>query len=50
MTDRFVRVEVCDGNPSLPARRDYDESPMTGRGMEMIELLSHEFGAEPTRR
>ena len=47
VTERFVRVEVCDGNPSLPARRDYDESAMTGRGMEMVELLSHEFGAEP---
>src|SRR3954447_22581772 len=47
VTERFVRVEVADGNPSLPARRDYDESAMTGRGIEMVELLSHEFGAEP---
>src|SRR3954470_20559802 len=47
VTDRHLRVEVADGNPSLPARRDYDESAMTGRGMEMVELLSHEFGAEP---
>ncbi|HET7312378.1 MAG TPA: PAS domain S-box protein [Mycobacteriales bacterium] len=47
VTERFVRVEVADGNPSLPARRDYDESAMTGRGMEMVELLAHEFGAEP---
>ena len=47
VTERYVRVEVVDGNPNLPARRDYDESAMTGRGMEMVELLSHEFGAEP---
>src|SRR3954451_6633442 len=47
VTDRYLRVEVADGNPSLPARRDYDDSAMTGRGMEMVELLSHEFGAEP---
>jgi PAS domain S-box-containing protein len=47
VTDRYVRVEVTDGNPNLPARRDYDESAMTGRGMEMLELLAHEFGAEP---
>ena len=46
-TERCVRVEVTDGNPALPARREYDESAMTGRGMEMVELLSHEFGAEP---
>jgi len=47
VTERFVRVEVVDGNPSLPARRDYDKSATTGRGMEMVELLAHEFGAEP---
>src|SRR3954471_8114566 len=47
ITERFVRVEVADGNPSLPARRDYDESAMTGRGIEMVELLSHEFGVVP---
>src|SRR3954469_15856557 len=47
VTERFVRVEVADGNPSLPARRDYDESAMTGRGIEMVELLSQEFGVEP---
>jgi PAS domain S-box-containing protein len=47
VTDDWVRVEVNDGNPLLPARREYDESAMTGRGMEMVELLSHEFGAEP---
>jgi PAS domain S-box-containing protein len=46
VTDHFVRVEVADGNPSLPARRDYDASAMTGRGMEMVELLSHDSGAE----
>jgi len=46
VTDRYLRVEVADGNPSLPARREYDDSAMTGRGMEMVELLSHEFGAE----
>ncbi|HET7530013.1 MAG TPA: PAS domain S-box protein [Mycobacteriales bacterium] len=42
-----VRVEVADGNPALPGRRDYDESAMTGRGLEMVELLSHDFGVEP---
>src|SRR3954468_4155251 len=47
VTERVVRVEVADGKPSLAARRDYDESAMTGRGIEMVELLSHEFGAEP---
>src|SRR3954451_7599536 len=47
VTDRHLRVEGATGTPSLPPRRDYDESAVTGRGMEMVELLSHEFGAEP---
>src|SRR3954468_2114555 len=47
VTERVVRVEVADGKPSLAARRDYDESAMTGRGIEMVQLLSHEFGVEP---
>jgi PAS domain S-box-containing protein len=47
VTDRSVRIEVTDGNPGLPARRDYDDSAMTGRGLEMVELLSNEFGVEP---
>ena len=47
VTHRYLRVEVADGNPNLPARRDYDAAASTGRGLEMVELLSHEFGVEP---
>ena len=46
-TPTWVRVEVCDGNPHLPTRRDYDENASTGRGMEMVELLAADFGVEP---
>jgi PAS domain S-box-containing protein len=42
----WVRVEVVDGNPNLPVKRDYDESAVTGRGLEMVELLAAEFGVE----
>ena len=43
----WVRVEVADDNPALPSRRDYDESAMTGRGLEMVELLADDFGVDP---
>ena len=46
-TRTWVRVEVVDGNPQLPSRREYDESAITGRGMEMVELLADDYGVEP---
>ncbi len=46
-TATWVRVEVADGNPHLPSRRDYDDEAMTGRGLEMVELLADDFGVEP---
>jgi PAS domain S-box-containing protein len=45
-TADWVRVEVIDGNPMLPARRGYDEQAQTGRGLEMVELLASDFGME----
>jgi anti-sigma regulatory factor (Ser/Thr protein kinase) len=42
-TERWVRVEVVDGNPQLPARRSYDDEAQTGRGLEMVELLAADF-------
>jgi len=46
-TAAWVRVEVVDGNPNLPQRRDYDDEAMTGRGLEMLELLADELGVQP---
>src|SRR5881398_3212283 len=46
-TAHWVRVEVVDGNPMLPARRGYDEQANTGRGLEMVELLADDFGMQP---
>jgi PAS domain S-box-containing protein len=46
-TATWVRVEVIDGNPQLPSRREYGESAVTGRGMEMVELLADDFGVDP---
>ena len=45
-SDRWVRVEVIDGNPMLPAKRDYDDDALTGRGLEMVELLADDFGVQ----
>ena len=42
----WLRIDVSDGNPNLPSRRDYDVDATTGRGLEMVELLSQGFGAE----
>lgn len=46
-TPSWVRVEVVDGNPNLPRRRDYDDEAMTGRGLEMLELLADDLGMQP---
>ena len=46
-TARWVRVEVVDRNPLLPARRSYDDDALTGRGLEMVALLADEFGMQP---
>ncbi|MDQ1699147.1 MAG: hypothetical protein QOG34_1010 [Frankiaceae bacterium] len=46
-TSSWVRVEVIDGNPNLPQRRDFDDEAMTGRGLEMLELLADELGMQP---
>jgi PAS domain S-box-containing protein len=43
-TRDWVRVEVIDGNPMLPIRRDYDDEALTGRGMEMVQLLASDWG------
>jgi PAS domain S-box-containing protein len=45
-TDAWVRVEVVDGDPRLPLRREYDDNASTGRGLEMVELLADAFGVE----
>jgi PAS domain S-box-containing protein len=46
-TPTWVRVEVTDGNPTLPARRSYADDALTGRGLEMVELLADELGVTP---
>ena len=47
-TARGLRVEVHDGNPVLPARRQATPMDEGGRGIALVEALSSGWGAEST--
>lgn len=40
-----LRVEVADGSPHLPVRRDYSSNSGTGRGLRIVSELVDEWGA-----
>ncbi len=42
-----LRVSVRDTSTLLPTPRTHDRESQTGRGLELVELLSHRWGAEP---
>ncbi|CAN5625538.1 hypothetical protein BH24ACT14_BH24ACT14_20010 [soil metagenome] len=42
-----VRVEVSDGSTMLPAPRGFSADAATGRGLELVEVLSSRWGVEP---
>ena len=42
-----VRVEVSDGSPHLPVRRDYSRASGTGRGLGIVSDLVDDWGARP---
>lgn len=43
----WVRVEVDDGSSMLPTARRYGAGATTGRGLELVELLSGAWGVVP---
>lgn len=43
-----VRVEVHDGSPRLPVRRDYSTLSGTGRGLLLVDSMSSSWGVERT--
>jgi anti-sigma regulatory factor (Ser/Thr protein kinase) len=43
-----ARIEVHDGSPQLPVRKNYSNMSGTGRGLMMVERMSRAWGAEPT--
>jgi PAS domain S-box-containing protein len=45
--DARLRVEVRDGSPVLPGRRQYDAQATTGRGMALVGALASDYGVSP---
>jgi anti-sigma regulatory factor (Ser/Thr protein kinase) len=43
-----IRVEVVDGNPTMPAARRAEASNVTGRGLLIVSSVSRAWGAEPS--
>lgn len=43
-----VRVEVHDGSPRLPVRKNYSTMSGTGRGLVLVERMSSDWGADST--
>jgi anti-sigma regulatory factor (Ser/Thr protein kinase) len=41
-----VRVEVHDGNPTLPTLKDYVAESVTGRGLHMVANSANSWGFE----
>jgi anti-anti-sigma factor len=41
-------VEVLDGDPTLPIRRDHDLTAPTGRGLKILDDLTDGWGTRPT--
>ena len=41
-----LRVAVTDRSPALPMQRHYGQVATTGRGLELLELLSDRYGTE----
>jgi len=46
--DGCIRIEVADGNTDLPVVRDVDTYDERGRGMALVELVSHRWGVDRT--
>jgi len=43
-----VRVEVHDGSPRLPVRKNYSMMSGTGRGLVLVDRMSSRWGADST--
>lgn len=46
--DSRVRIEVCDSDVQLPARKHYSATSTTGRGLMLVEDLAANWGVQPT--
>jgi hypothetical protein len=43
--DELVRVEVYDGDPTLPVRRNPTPDTVTGRGLLLVDALADRWGS-----
>ncbi|HEX2048004.1 MAG TPA: ATP-binding protein [Acidimicrobiales bacterium] len=43
-----ARIEVHDGSPVLPVRKNYSTLSGTGRGLMLVERMATDWGAEAT--
>jgi anti-sigma regulatory factor (Ser/Thr protein kinase) len=43
-----ARIEVHDGSPQLPVRKNYSSMSGTGRGLMMVDRMASRWGAELT--
>ncbi|MDQ6726204.1 MAG: ATP-binding protein [Actinomycetota bacterium] len=43
-----VRVEVHDGSPRMPVRKNYSTMSGTGRGLVLVDRMSSRWGADST--
>jgi anti-sigma regulatory factor (Ser/Thr protein kinase) len=43
-----ARIEVYDGSPQLPTRKNYSAMSGTGRGLLLVDRIATRWGAEPT--
>jgi anti-sigma regulatory factor (Ser/Thr protein kinase) len=46
--DARARIEVHDGSPQLPVRKNYSTMSGTGRGLMLVERMAADWGAERT--
>lgn len=46
--DADLVVRVSDGNPAPPVQRHAKDWEESGRGIELVDLLSDEWGVEPS--
>lgn len=48
--DRLLRVSVSDESPVVPAAKAPDLLAESGRGLQLVEGLTHRWGVEPQKR
>ena len=49
-TQRGVRVEVSDGDPTPPAPRDATADDLSGRGLQVVTSIADEWGCDSSEQ